>query len=457
MAGDNKIIGYLPLTSNTVLFVVVISSLLVIILSSSEDLFCSPKRLVVYPITNVDLFLIYSVVFTIVNVYFLKLSRLKELQTKFRSFLYLVIFCNQALISLILFIINGQIRIESLYYNGLFYSIIYSSLITSVTFSAIAGIHFIRWFMYRKNYLVLTYGLVMLTLSINSIIGIVYMWQVSLIHNFIIEYSSCSAMKGALRDNNPDFANSLSNVYDTTSFLSFILAWLVTASMLKLHSKNKSRFIYSIVIILPLIFFLTRYEVGLYYLLGNQAENILGTIRLSDSIYGSSIIENILNSNLQIGGALFGLAFFIVALNLRGGSLQKKSLIITGIGMMFLFGSKDIGTLNLSSYPPLGATSITLMGLASYMTYVGILSSATITARDNSLRNDLREKIENNMTLLRSISSSQHQIDIERNVKQVMKLSSEWKDDNPQENMSEEELKNIVRDVISEVKRAREV
>ena len=45
MAGDNKIIGYLPLTSNTVLFVVVISSLLVIILSSSEASVLFPQTI----------------------------------------------------------------------------------------------------------------------------------------------------------------------------------------------------------------------------------------------------------------------------------------------------------------------------------------------------------------------------------------------------------------------------
>ena len=34
---------------------------------------------------------------------------------------------------------------------------------------------------------------------------------------------------------------------------------------------------------------------------------------------------------------------------------------------MFLFASKDISTLIISSYPPLGAVSIAFVGLASYM------------------------------------------------------------------------------------------
>jgi hypothetical protein len=281
------------------------------------------------------------------------------------------------------------------------------------------------------------------------------MWQVSLSHNLIIKYTSCSGMFGAIRDSNPLLINNLSNIYDITSFLSFILAWVVTVIMLKEYSKHKSKFLYLVMVILPLIFFLSRYEVGLYYFLGNEANNILGTINLSSEIYGSNIIENVLNWNLQIGGALFGMAFFTIALKLTGRDLQKKALIIAGIGIMFLFGSKDISTLILSSYPPLGAVSITFMGLASYMTYLGIYSAATLTARDNSLRKDLREKIENNMILLKSISSSQHQMDIEKNVKQVMNLSSQWQEENQQQDMTEEEVRIIVKDVISELRARR--
>ena len=90
---------------------------------------------------------------------------------------------------------------------------------------------------------------------------------------------------------------------------------------------------------------------------------------------------------------------------------------------MFLFGSKDISTLIISSYPPLGAVSIAFMGLASYMVYLGIYSAASLTARDKKLRRDLRHKVENNMMLLKSIASSQDQLDIEKKVKPLMKLS----------------------------------
>ncbi|HEX2407714.1 MAG TPA: hypothetical protein VHJ38_10985 [Nitrososphaeraceae archaeon] len=62
--------------------------------------------------------------------------------------------------------------------------------------------------------------------------------------------------------------------------------------------------------------------------------------------------------------------------------------------MMFLFGSKDISTIILPSYPPVGIVAISFMSLASYLLLVGIYSSATIVARDIMLRKYLSKKVE---------------------------------------------------------------
>ena len=121
---------------------------------------------------------------------------------------------------------------------------------------------------------------------------------------------------------------------------------------------------------------------------------------------------------------------------------------------MLLFGSKDISTLIISSYPPLGAVSIAFMGLASYMVCLGVYSAASFTARDKKLRRDLREKVENNMMLLKSIASSQDQIDIEKKVKQLTKLSTQWQEENDQRDMTQEEVREIVEVVISEIEKA---
>jgi hypothetical protein len=120
--------------------------------------------------------------------------------------------------------------------------------------------------------------------------------------------------------------------------------------------------------------------------------------------------------------------------------------------MMFLFASKNISTLITSSYPPLGAVSIAFVGLASYMIYLGIYTAATITARDKKIRGVLKEHVENNMMLLKSIASSQDKIEIEKNVKQLLNLTAEIQETNQQQDMTQEEMRELVKDVISEIK-----
>ena len=437
------------------LFLVCVSAILVIILASSFELFCIPKYNRVIGISNEELFLIYSVIFTIVNLFLLKLSSsLKFPRSKIRKITLAAILIIQLIVMSMLFLIYGQIKISYLYYSSVFYSIIYLSLASSAAFLAIAAIQFLRWFIRGKNYLVLTYAFVMLVLCANSVIGFVYLSEVSVSHSNTIKYTPCSIMMGSLTNPNPERINILANLYDITSFFSFVLAWLVTIFMLKSYTKHRNKLLYWVIFALPLIFFLPKYEIALYYFSNHQVDTILTSIDLDSTIYGYQALNTILNSNLQIGGAFFGMAFLLIAAKLSGEKEQRKSLIITGIGIMFLFASKDTSTLIISSYPPLGAVSIAFMGIASYMVYAGIYNTAAHAARDKKLRRDLRVNIENNMKLLRSIASSEDRIQMERNVKQLMVISTQLQKEEDQPDLTHNEIREIVNDVILELKKA---
>jgi hypothetical protein len=439
---------------NSLLFLVCLSGILVITLASNLDFFCIPKHSRAFNISNEELFLIYSVIFTIINIFLLKLSSsLKFPRSKIRKIMLVTILIIQLFIISMLFTIYGQIKISSLYYNSVFYTIIYLSLASSAGFLTVAAIQFLRWFIRGKNYLVLIYGLVMLILCSNSIIGIIYLLEVSLSHPHTIKNISCSVMIGSLNNPNPEAINILVNLYDITSFFSFVLAWLVTVLMLKDYTKHRNKLAYWIIFALPLIFFLPRYEIALYYFSSHQVDSILTSINLNSDIYGNQTLNTLLNSNLQVGGAFFGIAFLTIAAKLTSEREQRKSLIITGIGIMFLFASKDISTLIISSYPPLGAVSIAFMGLASYMVYAGIYNTAAHAARDKKLRRDLRVNIESNIKLLRSIAASQDRSEMEKNVKGLMTLTTHLQKEEEQPDLTQNEIRDIVNDVILELKK----
>ena len=368
--------------SNALLFLVCFSGIVVIILASNLEIFCIPKYNRAFGISNEELFFIYSAIFTIINVFLLKYSRsLESSISKIRTILFAIILINQFVIATILFMIYGQIKIISQYNNALFYSIIYASLISSAFFLAISGIQFLRWYIRGRNYLVMMYGLVMLILFANSIIGAIYLSQVSVTHGQTIKRTSCSVMFGALGfGTRPGVINTLANAYDMVSFFSFVLAWVTTILMLKEYSKRINKFVFWVVVILPLVFFISRYELAIYYFVNDQGVDVLASINMRSDIYGYKTLETILNLNLQLGG-IFWDRILTIAAKLTGRGQQRKALIVTGIGIMFLFASKDISTLIISSYPPLGAVSIAFVGLASYMVYLGIYSPQA-TARD---------------------------------------------------------------------------
>jgi hypothetical protein len=455
MGTSNKQYGNLrSFRFNVLLFLACFSGILVIILASNLDLFCIPKQSRAFSISNVELFLIYSVIFTIINIFLLKFSSsLKYPRSRLRKITLVTILMIQLVLMSMLFIIYGQIKISSLYYSAVFYTIIYLSLASSAAFLAISAIQFLRWFSKGRNYLVITYGLVMLVLCTNSVIGVVYISVNSLSHSETIKYKSCSVMMGMLGNPNPEVTNILVNLYDITSFFSFVMAWLVTVLMLKEYTKHRNKLVYWIIFALPLIFFLPRYEIALYYFSSHQVDNILTSISLSRDIYGYQTLNTLLNSNLQVGGAFFGMAFLVIAAKLTSEREQRKSLIVTGIGIMFLFASKDISSLIISSYPPLGAVSIAFMGIASYMVYAGIYNTAAHAARDKKLRRDLRVNIENNIKLLRSIASSQDQLEMEKNVKELMTLSTHLQKEDEQPDLTQNEIRDIVNNVILELKK----
>jgi hypothetical protein len=222
--------------------------------------------------------------------------------------------------------------------------------------------------------------------------------------------------------------------------------------MLKQYSHSIGKIKYWILVSIPLIVFMTKYEIILYYILYNPSIlEIFSSIKSNSIVH--QIVSTLLNSNLQIGGIFFAIAFLVVVKKIPKGHRIVNSLIISLIGMMFLFGSKNVSALIIPAYPPVGIVAISFMGFASYLLLVGIYSSATIAARDITLRKYLNKKVENDTTLLNNIAYAENENEIQKNVKSLMNYSTLWQRNNDIKlEMNQQEIKEIVDSVISEVK-----
>jgi hypothetical protein len=423
--------------------------LIIIIMDSSLTIFCTPRSNRIINISNTELYFIYSIIFIISNIVLFNI--VNNIKSNLNKYYYFIILIIQSLLSIILLTMYGQIILYSNYSNFFIFIIVYTSFLSSIGFLSILTIKLLRWFSLTPNYSVLMYGIAISFFILNTIIGLVYVTQILSTHTDIIKPSSCRAMFASLFNINPDLSIYLSNLYDITFIISFIAVWFVTIFILKQYSKNIGKIKYWILVSIPLIFFMTKYEVLLYYFLNDRVIlDIFSSIKINPPF--NPIVYTLLDSNLQFGGVFFAIVFLVIAKKIPKGHQIVNSLIISLIGMMFLFGSKDISTIILPSYPPVGIVAISFMGLASYLLLVGIYSSATIVARDITLRKYLSKKVENDTTLLNNIAYAENESEIEKNVKSLINYSSQWQQENIQLEMNQQEIKEIIDYVIYEVK-----
>ena len=439
------------LYSNKSILTLIISILIIIVMDGSLTIFCTPKSSRIINISNNELYLIYSIVFVISNIVLLKAvtsvsSHLKK-NNKYYFFIILII---QSLLSITLLTIYGQMLLNSNYSNYSIVLIVYCSFLSSISFLLILTIRLFHWFSLTRNYLTLIYGIAILVFIINTVIGLIYLTQVLSTHSDIIKPASCRAIFASLFSINPNLSIFLSTIYDITSIMAFIAIWFVSTIMLKQYSHRIGKIKYWILVTIPLIVFMTKYEVMFYYFLNDPAILRIFYVELGTSL--NPIIHIILNSNLQFGGVFFAIAFLVIAKKIPKGHRIVNSLILSLFGMMFLFGSKDISALIIPAYPPVGIVAISYMGLASYLLLFGIYSSAIIAARDITLRKYLNKKLGDDTSLLMDIAVSEKESEIEKHVKSLMRYSEEWQKNNREVEMSQQEIKGIIDDVMSEVK-----
>jgi hypothetical protein len=423
--------------------------LIIIIMDSSLTISCTPRSSRIINISNTELYFMYSIIFIISNIVLFTI--VKSITSHLNKYYYFTILIIQSLLSITLLTIYGQIILYSNYSNLFIFVIMFTSFLSSIGFLSILIVRLFHWFSITPNYSILFYGIAISFFIVNTILGLTYLIQALSTHNDIIKPTSCRAMFASLFNPNPDLSISLSNLYDLTLIISFIVIWFVTAFMLKQYSRNIGKIKYWILVSIPLIFFMTKYEVLLYYFLSDPSiSGIFSSISINPPF--NPIVYTLLNSNLQLGGIFFAILFLVISKKIPKGHQIINSLITSSIGMMLLFSSKNVSTLILPSYPPIGIVAISFLGLASYLLLLGIYSSATITARDIKLRKYLNKKVEKDTTLLNNIAYAENESEIQKNVKSLMDYSSQWQENTNQYEINQQEIKEIINDILSEVK-----
>lgn len=98
--------------------------------------------------------------------------------------------------------------------------------------------------------------------------------------------------------------------------------------------------------------------------------------------------------------------------------------------MMLLFSSNQATDLGNDPYPPFGLATVSFFGLASFLVFVGIYSSAISVAQDSELRKSIRGFAMRDSKLLDTIGTSQMEREIE---KRAIAFSKRYQDSMTQE------------------------
>lgn len=272
------------------------------------------------------------------------------------------------------------------------------------------SLRFLSWFKSNHNLVMLAYSLAIMMISINVGFTVLYVTDelTGKPTNIQSELTPLAPYSSVY--------NVFNSGYAITSVMSFILTWIATVLLLHSYSKRLGRAKYWILVSIPLVYFLSQFQ-PLFL-------DVLTPFRLSEPVLFGVVYTLFFSATVPAGGILFGIAFWSVARNM-GRNKVKQYMMISAYGMMLLFSSNQAAGLVLAPYPPFGLVTVAFFGLASYLIFLGIYSSAISVAEDSTLRQSIRRFAIKESKLLDSIGTAEMEREIQRKVVVFTKRNQE--------------------------------
>jgi hypothetical protein len=130
----------------------------------------------------------------------------------------------------------------------------------------------------------------------------------------------------------------------------------------------------------------------------------------------------------------------------------KGYLVISGIGFLLLLISYEGQALITAPFPPLGLLSGSYFGLASYLIFIGLYSSAVSISQDSRLRASIRRSVESEVRFIGSIGEAEMD---NRILDKVLTTTKKFSKAMPKEtgissSLSDKEIKEYIEEVLAE-------
>ena len=348
----------------------------------------------------------------------------------------------------ILGVLLGVIIFQQVFINH--YDILFSVLIISVSYVVAVGFIgklstlFFSWYKSNHNLITLLYFISLSLIAFNLVItAIIADIKINdrphQVEQFVGGTEDLDAGKYAVLD----------ITYNISSILSFVSIWITTA-LLMYNYRNKliNSIVYWTVLSIPLIYFLVIYFYQ--FIFGNLLSSYLAV----DPITVSILLTAFLSLSKPIGGVTFALAFWKISQSVGYEKNLKNYMVISGWGILLIFGADQALVQTLTPYPPFGLATITVLPIAALCMLLGIYNSATLVSTNSNLRRSIY-KYALQSKLLGQIGQAEMQNELQKTAEELMRRTHELETNTQMHiELDENELKNYIRLVISEVKKA---
>jgi hypothetical protein len=323
-------------------------------------------------------------------------------KTQYLKNVHTMVILAQLVLSAILVIVLAQVVLGSAYYTVSLVITSLSTNIVAITISLLFAKTFFSWYRSnKKSFIVLFYGL---AFGINAL---------SLAEVMALEVHDLSSKQPLITPGSKVVFESdyyvpnsildiISNNYQYTTTATFILIYVATMLLLYHYIEQFGRFKFWTLMLLPLLYNLSTLikTLGIYTPQTDSEQFIF-------YVYSS------LNSTA--GGILFGIAFWEIAKSIRRDSAVRDYMVIAAYGLILFFISNQVGV-STAAYPPFGIATYCLLGLSSYMVFLGLYSSAISVSQSIQLRRSIEESIKGDSNLLSSIGTAEMQEQVLRKV-----------------------------------------
>jgi hypothetical protein len=424
------------------MFILIITS--VIIIDSTIVEFYSFSGVRTSSAINVVIFIAFSIVFAFSGILLITCVKTITSKTKYRlpknlsKFNYIILGTQILTIGLISVTIFQIIALNK-YHILLLHLVTYISHVSALVFAIPLVFILAKWFKSRRNYIILLYIITFSLVSVNIVVSLAYYEQV-LSRSYVTEIKPYRISTNVTAFYSKPIDELLSSLYNVIFILSFLVIWIATMALLNQYKYRLGKTRYYALTIIPLIYFIFPFHT--YF------ANLLSPFVLDSPVVVSVIYTVLFSGTKQVGAFLFSLSFLIASTVVPNDSV-KKSLLISCIGMTILFSSVEITPLQYKVFPPFGLITEAFIPLGAFLLLVGIFTSAVNVSQDGELRRDFRKSAIAQLNLLRTIGIAQMEKELVKNFKLAEKRTPNLE---TTQDYSEENLKQIVHEVLQELK-----